>query len=118
MLAPQISELYVSIKPTDFRRSYDGLSGVVRNELGREPSDGSLYVFFNNRRDQIKILYYSSGGYCLWQKRLERGTFTWVSRVSLGSYCVISPAELLMIIEGISLENRGKRRLRHAKNVA
>ena len=58
MLIPGVESLYVSVEPTDFRKSYDGLAGLVKNELKRLPSDGSLYVFFNKRRDQIKVLYF------------------------------------------------------------
>jgi transposase len=118
MMLSLISELYVSTNPTDFRKSYDGLAGVVRQELQRQPSDGALYVFFNKRRDQIKILAYANGGYCLWQKRLEQGTFAALSPSEHNAYVVLSPAELLMIIEGISLRTQEKKRLRYSQKAA
>jgi transposase len=101
-----VSELYVYDGVVDFRRSYDGLSGVVTNELCREPTDGSVYIFFNRKRDQIKLLYYEVSGYCLWQKRLSVGRF---ERVFSGRICT---AELLMLLEGISLERGVKRKKR------
>ncbi len=103
MLLSFVSSLYVSINPTDFRKSYDGLAGLVRHELCCMPTDGALYVFFNKPRDQIKILAYTEGGYCLWQKRLEKGTFAGLSYAPGNTYVVLSPAEVMMIIEGISL---------------
>jgi len=67
--------LFVSQSPADFRKSYDGLSGLVINSLGRNPTDGSLYAFFDRSRTQVKVLYYRTGGTCLWQMRLDAGTF-------------------------------------------
>ena len=61
--------------PCDMRKQMNGLSTVVREELGRDPQGGDLYLFRNRRRDMIKILFFDRGGYCLLAKRLERGTF-------------------------------------------
>ena len=76
MLVPLTAPLYIARDAADFRKQCDGLSGLVRNQFGRDPSDECLYVFFNRRRDQVKILYYQRGGYCLWWKRLEQGRFS------------------------------------------
>ena len=59
----------------DMRKQMCGLSNLVRNELGREPEDGELYLFRNRRKDLIKILFYDRGGFCLLAKRLGSGTF-------------------------------------------
>ncbi len=55
------------------RKGYDGLSGLVVNELGRQPLDGSVYVFFNTMRDKVKLLVWDTDGYVIYSKRLERG---------------------------------------------
>ena len=62
-------------RPTDMRKSYDGLTALVKNAVKADPLNGSLYVFVNRRRTQMKCLYYEAGGYCIWAKRLERGQF-------------------------------------------
>lgn len=56
------------------RRSYDGLAAMIRRELGGDPLSGQGFVF-NRRLTQLKCLYFDSGSYCVWAKRLERGRF-------------------------------------------
>ena len=62
-------------QPCDMRRSYDGLQALVRHAMGREPLDGSLYVFVNRRGTQLRCLYFDRSGFCIWAKRLEAGRF-------------------------------------------
>ena len=88
MILPDDAPLFVSQSPADFRKSYDGLSGLVINSLGRNPTDGSLYAFFNRNRTQVKVLYYRSGGMCIWQMRLEAGTFADLRET--GGYVLLS----------------------------
>lgn len=57
------------------RRSYNGLSALTKTQLNRNPLSGDLFVFINRRRTQMKVLYFEAGGYCIWCKRLEQGTF-------------------------------------------
>jgi transposase len=59
--------------PCDMRRSFDGLSALVRNELRADPTDGGLYVFVNRRATQMRCLYFDRSGFCIWAKRLEAG---------------------------------------------
>ncbi len=86
-------------RPTDMRRSFDGLSAMVKHELGAEPTDGDLYVFVNRRKTLMKVLYFERSGYCLWSKRLEQGQFQvrWDGALK-GS---LDLTALKLIIEGI-----------------
>ena len=68
-------KIYCSPKPVNLHRSFDGLPGLVRQALGRDPLDGSLYVFFNRTLKMVKILCWEGDGYSIWSKRLERGQF-------------------------------------------
>ena len=43
-------------QPTDMRKSFDGLSGLVQNTLDRNPAGGDVFIFINKRRDKIKLL--------------------------------------------------------------
>ena len=49
---------YLYDQPTDMRKSFDGLSGIVQGQLQRDPTNGSVYVFINKKRNRIKHLSY------------------------------------------------------------
>lgn len=98
--------IYLGVKPVDFRKAHDGLLAVVRDEFGDDPFAGSLFVFFNRRRDRVKCLLWDRNGFWLFYKRLERGTFL-VEVTGSGKRVEIPRVELSMILEGIDL-NRGK----------
>jgi transposase len=68
--------VHVYGRPTDMRKSFDGLYALTRQELGQDPlSCGHLFVFINRRATQMKVLYFDRTGLCVWSKRLERGRF-------------------------------------------
>lgn len=69
------SRILFAAAPVDFRKSFDGLCGVVRNDLGRNPIDGTIYVFYNRKRDRVKMLIWDGDGFWLHYKLLEQGTF-------------------------------------------
>ena len=62
-------------RPTDMRKSFDGLSALVRNVMDADPLSGHLFAFVNRRGTQMKVLYFDRSGWCVWAKRLERGCF-------------------------------------------
>ena len=66
---------YLSRQAADMRKSYDGLGGVVRQGLGRDPLSGEVFIFLNRRRTMVKLLVWDRSGFVIWGKRLERGTF-------------------------------------------
>jgi transposase len=67
--------VYLFGRPTDMRKSFDGLYALTRNELNQDPLSGHLFVFINRRGSQMKVLYFDRSGFCVWAKRLERGCF-------------------------------------------
>ncbi|MBX2972342.1 MAG: IS66 family insertion sequence element accessory protein TnpB [Flavobacteriales bacterium] len=83
------------------RKGFDSLCGLVRDELGRDPLSGEVFVFIGSRRDRIKLLLYEHGGYVLWYKRLERGTL----ELPKGDGAVrMNWGQLVRMLEGIALE--------------
>jgi transposase len=96
-------------EPTDMRKSFDGLCGVVAGKLGQNPMSGDVFIFINRQRNRIKLLRWETGGFVLFYKRLEKGTFELplIANPSLGQS--IDYGELAMIITGISLRNARKR---------
>ena len=95
--------------PTDMRMSFDALSGLVRNNLGNNPTSGEVFIFINRRRDKIKLLHWQGSGYLLYYKRLEKGTFELPRYdASVGSI-TLSYSQLVMIIDGLSIKNLQRR---------
>ncbi len=107
------TRFFLYSEPTDMRKSFDGLCGIVSNELAADALSGDVYIFINKRRDRIKMLIWDRNGFWILYKRLEKGSFQrLISRDSKGSY--ISYETLIMLLEGIDL-NGIKRRKRYAK---
>ena len=68
-------KVFLSIQPVDMRKSYEGLTALTQSVLQQDPFSGHLFVFTNKKRDRLKVLYWHLNGFCLWQKRLEKGQF-------------------------------------------
>lgn len=100
---------------TDMRKGFDGLSGLVQHSLGLNPTDGSVYIFINRRRDRMKLLVWEPGGFMLYYKRLEKGTFELPAYNHQSNAYLISWQQLILIIEGVSLQSvRQRKRYRRA----
>ena len=92
-------------RPTDIRKSFDALSGIIRNELGRDPLTGEVFVFLSKRRTHIKLLAWEGDGFGLYYKRLEKGTFELPAAGDGADALAITAAQLQHILGGISLRN-------------
>jgi transposase len=111
--------VFLCMLPTDMRKSFDSLAGLVEQQLGQDPLTGDLFVFRSKRGDRLKLLYWDSDGLAIWYKRLEEGTFVFPTpdeqRVQVGAHgLAIRPAELAMLLDGIDL-NSAKRRKRYQR---
>lgn len=95
--------IWLYAKPTDMRKSYDGLIALAKHHLGEDPLSGHLFVFFNRLRNRVKVLYFDRSGYCIWMKRLESGQFHF--QAQCGAKQALSWTQLKLILEGINLEN-------------
>ena len=99
-------------RPTDMRKSYNGLSALVKQQLRDDPLNGTLYVFVNRRRTQMKCLYFEDGGYCLWAKRLEQGQFR--VRFDGVDKARIELSTLKLLIDGVDVDSvRRFKRYKH-----
>ena len=99
------------------RKSFDGLSGLVRQGMGRDPLSGEVFIFLNRRRTMIKILVWDRSGFVVWSKRLERGTFELPRNTQAGASVPLRWEELVMILEGVSLSSV-QRRKRYSREKA
>ena len=68
---PSTVSIFLYREPTDMRKGFDGLSGIVRSEFAADPLDGSLFLFVNRRRDRLKILHWDGTGYWLYYNHLS-----------------------------------------------
>lgn len=100
--------IFVAVDPVDLRKSFNGLEGVVREQLQEDPQSGALFVFTNRRHSRLKILYWDGTGLWLLVKRLEKGTFSWPREVNEGTRKLkLAPEALAMLTDGVDL--RGAR---------
>lgn len=96
---------YLYLEPTDIRKSFDGLCGLVQTRLHRDPVSGEVFIFINKRRDRIKLLHWEPGGFVLYYKRLESGTFEQPTITPGEVSWQVSWSGLMMMIEGISIKD-------------
>ena len=97
-------------EPTDMRKSFDGLSGLVQGQLKRNPTSGEVFIFVNRRHNKVKLLRWEQGGFILYYKRLESGTFELPGFNNGAVSCQMSLTNLMLMIEGISIEKYKKKK--------
>lgn len=101
---------------TDMRKGIDSLCGLIRNELGKDPLSGELFIFFCGAHRRVKILLWDQDGFALYQKRLERGSYQMPEGTTHQS---ISAEQLNFILAGVVLEKiKFRPRYKHTVNNA
>jgi transposase len=122
-MLPQLTasvRVFLCTKPTDMRKGFDGLFGMVREFLGQDPLSGHLFLFLNRRRDRIKILFWEPDGLVIVYKRLEAGTFqkldpaASVDRQTGHAGLELSATDLALLLSGIDVTT-AQRRKRYAR---
>lgn len=117
---PASVRVFFCTRPTDMRKSFDGLQGMVHEFLGQDPLSGHLFLFLNRRRDRVKMLLWDRDGLVIWYKRLEAGTFQRLdpsicSRPTSGAAGIeLSATELALLLTGVDLAS-ARRRKRYAR---
>jgi transposase len=96
----------VATRPVDFRKGAEGLGALVRDVMGADPFDGSVYVFRAKRADRVKLVFWDGTGVCLFAKRLEDGRFQW-PKIENG-VMRLSAAQLSALVEGLEARRRGE----------
>ncbi|MBL4683070.1 MAG: IS66 family insertion sequence element accessory protein TnpB [Nannocystaceae bacterium] len=103
ILLPGSVKVYVATQPVNLRKSFDGLSNEARVMMSKDPLSGHLFVFINRRKNQVKLLMWTRGGYTIVHKRLEKGTFASLRAVDSDARCVqVDVHELSMLLEGLT----------------
>jgi len=104
MFLPRAVRVYVASEPVSLRKSFEGLSNAVREVLSNDPLSGHVFLFLNRRKNQVKLLVWTRGGFTIVHKRLESGTFAFAGQVGGAATSVeIDVHELSMLLEGIDV---------------
>ncbi len=99
-----VHQVYLATGFTDMRKSINGLSLVVSEQLGQDPFTGSVFVFCNRSRDKLKILYWECNGFWLYYRRLDKGKFHWPMDAS-ASPLSLTQRELQWLLAGLAYQN-------------
>jgi transposase len=94
--------VWLATEALDMRRGFDRLAEHVRVVLAQDPLSGHLFVFRSRSGQRVKILWWDSDGYCLYYKRLERGTFAFPS--STEKSVAIDSQELIKLLSGLAIK--------------
>lgn len=98
--------IFLARAATDMRKSFNTLAALVEHQLGHDPFAGDVFVFIGKRRNRLKVLVWDASGFWLCARRLEEGTFAVpVPLLEAGATSVVqvSPAEMALVLEGISV---------------
>jgi transposase len=103
------TRIYLGAGATDMRKGFEGLYGLVRDQLQVEPLSGHIFVFSNAQRNRLKLLFWDGSGLWVCAKRLEKGRFRWPASVSGQAKVVLSHEELALLLGGIDLAGSKRR---------
>ena len=103
------TRIYLGVDAIDMRKGFNGLYGVVRDQIGHDPLSGHLFLFTNRSRTRVKALVWDGSGLWVCAKRLEKGRFAWPSAPQSGSI-TMRPEELGMLINGLDFTQTKARR--------
>ena len=109
------SQVYVYADHVDMRKSINGLSILVEQEMDLSPSMEALFVFCNRGRDKIKILCWERNGFIVWYKRLEKQRFRWPKE---GEVLSLSGQELNWLLDGFDIFNNSPHKSFHFDSVS
>jgi transposase len=100
---------------TDMRKGFDSLSGIVTQQMQSDVFSGSIFIFMNKKRNQVKLLLWEGDGLSLYYKRLEQGTYDMPHAANELSSVTISAGQLHLLLQGIQLRSvKMKKRYQHA----
>jgi transposase len=102
-------KFYYYLDSVDMRKGFNGLSGLVYETIQTNKAEEQVYIFVNKRRDKVKLLHWSSGGFMLYYKRLEKGIFELPQYDITEGLLKLSYTEMIMLIDGISIVNTKKK---------
>ena len=110
---PPTIRIWLSTRPADLRKSFDGLAALVRDGLRGDPLSGDIFVFRNKSADRIKLLLWEEDGYAIWYKRLEKGSYRFPAAADGAEHVEVRAADLVMLLAGVDLASVRRSRRYH-----
>jgi transposase len=104
------TKIYVAVEAVDMRKGFDGLYGLVRDQLGQDPLSGYLFLFSNRTRTRLKALVWDGSGLWVCAKRLEKGRFRWPAASEKQRSITMRAEELAMLVNGLDLKQTRPRK--------
>jgi transposase len=92
------TRIYLAAGATDMRKGFEGLYGLVRDQLQLEPLSGHIFIFSNAQRNRLKLLFWDGSGLWVCAKRLEKGRFRWPAAEAGQNKVVLSQEELTLLV--------------------
>lgn len=104
------TRVFVATEPADMRKGFDGLYGLVRDQLREDPLSGHLFLFANRSRTRLKLLVFDGSGLWVCAKRLDKGRFAWPEAPHGQCRVSMRPEELTLLLSGIDLRQTQPRK--------
>jgi transposase len=104
------TRIYLALGSTDMRKGFNGLYGLVRDQLMCDPLSGHLFLFSNAQRNRIKLIFWDGTGLWVCSKKLEKGRYRWPVASEGKTKVTLSHEELVMLLGGIDLEQAHRRK--------
>ena len=95
------TKIFLSVSAVDMRKGFNGLYGLVRDQLGQDPTSGHLFLFANKERTRVKVLVWDGSGLWVCAKRLEKGRFRWPPEGEQAHCVTMRGEELAMLLSGL-----------------
>jgi len=102
------TKIYVAVEAVDMRKGFEGLYGLVRDQLRADPLSGHLFLFSNRTRTRLKALVWDGSGLWVCAKRLEKGRFRWPEAEGRNSVSMRAE-ELAMLVNGLDVTQTRQR---------
>jgi transposase len=103
------TKIYVAVEAVDMRKGFEGLYGLVRDQLCHDPLSGHLFLFVNKTKTRLKALVWDGSGLWVCAKRLEKGRFRWPEAKPQQRAVTMRSEELAMLVNGLDLKQTRQR---------
>ena len=109
---------YLYTDAADMRKGFDSLSGIISSCMKLDALSGTVFIFFNKKHNQVKLLFWEGDGFAMYYKRLEKGTYELpIINTEINS-AIITHQQLQLILQGISLKSvRRRKRYQHEPQI-